>query len=276
MQAAPGIRVPASSANLGSGFDTLGVALSLELRVAPGEPAAADGHPAVDAFIAAGGEGPLAVESEIPPGRGLGFSGAARLAGALAGSLQQGASVSEARATAFAIAHEREGHADNIAASLHGGVVATADGRAVPVPLGRELAVVAWVPRSSTSTSKSRAVLPAEVPFEDAVFNVGRVALLVAGLAAGDTSVLRTATEDRLHQGHRLADRPESRAVIDMFLDAGAWCAWLSGSGPSVVAFVDPREASRIAAALPDPENVRVLKVDGRGATIDEQYPSPR
>jgi len=276
MPAAPGIRVPASSANLGPGFDTLGIALDLLLRVTPGEPPAPDRHPAVVAFASAGGQGPLAVESAIPPGRGLGYSGAARIAGALAGALQAGASVDDARTIAFSIAAEREGHADNVAASLFGGFVATAAGHVVRVPLAQTPAVVVWIPETATSTSGSRAQLPDQIPFADAVFNVGRVALLVAALAAGDIAALRTATEDRLHQDRRLADKPQSRAAIHALLDAGAWCAWLSGSGPTVAAFVDPGDADRIATALPDDGSVRVLPIDTRGADIDPQYPDAR
>jgi homoserine kinase len=263
--------VPASSANLGSGFDALGMALRLFLRVSTGEPATDPDHPAVVAYAAAGGQGALAVASEIPASRGLGFSGAARAAGALAAAAQQGAALPEARAAAFTVACELEGHADNVAASLYGGVVAAAAGRVAPVALAREPAVVAWIPETRMSTRGARAALPEQVTFADAVFNVGRVALLVAALTDGDTDSLRAATEDRLHQDRRLTAQPDSRAAISAAVDAGAWCAWLSGSGPTVVALADPGDAVRISDALPPTGRARVLAVDHEGAVIDEQ-----
>src|SRR5690606_25042511 len=113
--------------------------------------------PAVVAFRAAGGAGPLAVRSAIPAARGLGFSGAARVAGAFAGRICDGVAPDQARSEAFAIAAELEGHADNVAASAFGGFVVTAGGRVVTVPLGRPLALVVWIPSFTTSTRRARA-----------------------------------------------------------------------------------------------------------------------
>jgi homoserine kinase len=248
------------------------MAVTLSLSVGPGEPGAVTRHPALDAFEAAGGQGPIAVESSIPPGRGLGFSGAARVAGAMAAAVQHGASLDDARTTALEIATALEGHADNVAPSVYGGLVATAGGRVVRVPIPRGPAVVAWIPAErTTSTRGARAALPDQVAFDDAVFNVGRVALLVAALATGDVDSLRTATEDRLHQDQRLARQPESRAAIDAALDTGAWCAWLSGSGPTIVALADPDDAERIGAALPPAGRTRTLAIDTAGAVVDDR-----
>ena len=180
-------------------------------------------------------------------GRGLGFSGAARVAGLVLAHVERrseaggGAlALAEVAADVLARGTELEGHADNIAASLFGGVVATAGGAAVRIPVAVEAAVVAWVPPSSTSTRESRTKLPASVAFDDAVFNVTRTALLVAALAAGDVGALRVATEDRLHQDVRFEAAPASRAALAAALDAGAWCGWLSGSGPSIAALCEP------------------------------------
>jgi len=126
---APVIRVPASSANLGPGFDALGMALSLHLELGfwvegDGHPIAVEGHPAVVAFRAAGGTGPLWVRSPIPMGRGLGFSGAARVAGLVAAHVQRCGprlDLGDVGPGLLALATELEGHADNVAASLHGG-----------------------------------------------------------------------------------------------------------------------------------------------------------
>ncbi len=263
------VKVPASSANLGPGFDALAVAAGLFLEVADeGEQPEAETHPAVRAFRAAGGTGPLFVRSRIPGGRGLGFSGAARIGGLLAAAAQQGKEWEAARVDVLDRAAELEGHADNVAASLFGGVVAVAAGRAVRVPLGCELMLVVWIPDRETATSSSRRLLAEEVPFADAAFNVGRTALLVAGLAAGDTSVLRVATEDRLHQNRRLARVPETRGAIEAALDAGAYAAWLSGSGPTAAAFVEPGRADEIAAALPSRGRAVVLPIELEGAIV--------
>ena len=272
----PVVRVPASSANLGPGFDALGMALSLHLELGfwvegDGHPIAVEGHPAVAAFRAGGGRGPLWVRSPIPMGRGLGFSGAARVAGLVAAHVQRCGprlELAEVGPALLALATELEGHADNVAASLHGGVVATTAGRAVRVPLAVEPAVVMWVPSFTTSTDQSRTVLRDTVSFADAVFNVGRTALLVAALAAGDVGALRTATEDRLHQDARFARSVPSHEALASALRAGAWCGWLSGSGPSVAVLCDPADAERIAASYPDGASVKVLAVDQRGAVV--------
>ncbi|HEX5616700.1 MAG TPA: homoserine kinase [Acidimicrobiia bacterium] len=263
------VRVPASSANLGPGFDALAVALAAHLVVEPAAGAGAhDSDPAVRAFRAAGGRGGLDVRATFPGGRGLGYSGAARVAGVLAALRQAGRIGVDARVEALAHATRLEGHADNVAASLVGGVVAVAGGRAVRVPLAIAPAVVVWVPARETSTSASRSRLPETVPFADAAFNIGRTAVLVAALASGDVGALRDATADRLHQAARLAAAPESRRAIDDALAAGAWCAWLSGSGPSVAAFVDPPSAHAVATALPDGGRAMVLQIDDEGAVV--------
>ncbi len=268
MLAGPRIRVPASSANMGPAFDALGMALTLylDVSVGDGEPAP-ETHPAVRAFRHAGGTGPISVRAGFPGGRGLGYSGAARVAGLLAAHLQSGRGLFESREEVLAQATDLEGHPDNAAASLIGGVVASAGGHSTRVPLAIEPAVVIWVPERETATKESRRRLVSAVPFDDAAFNIARTALLVAALAAGDSAALRVATEDRLHQGTRLARVPDSRAAMRAALDAGAWCAWLSGSGPSVAALADPGDAERIAAALPSPGRAIVLRIDDEGAT---------
>ena len=262
------VRVPGSTANIGSAFDAVAVALDRWIEVSDdGEPAH-ETHPAVRAFRADGGRGPIAVRTQFAGGRGLGFSGAARVAGLVAAHVQRGEHLRGARRGVLATAAELEGHADNAAASLYGGAVVAAGGRAVRIPLGRELAVVVWTPDRETSTPAARRLLPVHVPFADAVFNVGRASLLVAALAAGDVEALRTATEDRLHQDRRLARAPETRAALDAALAAGAHAAWLSGSGPSAAAFAEPRNAAEIAAALPAGGRTYVLRIAEVGATV--------
>ncbi len=270
------VRVPASSANLGPGFDALGMALSMHLEVgaggAPPERAHVvdERHPADVAFRVAGGDGPLWVRSPIPSGRGLGFSGAARVGGLVAAVVQRTgdpAVVDAERAALLARAVELEGHADNAAASLFGGVVATAAGRVVPVPIAVDPAVVLWIPRFSTRTERSRATLPSSVSFGDAVFNVGRASLLVAALAAGDVDALVWATQDRLHQDIRLAAAVPARTALADGLEAGAWCGWLSGSGPTVALLCEPARADAVAAALTGDATTAVVRIAREGAT---------
>jgi homoserine kinase len=263
------IRVPASTANVGAAFDALGIALRTHLEVSDDDRAPTpETHPAVRAFRHGGGTGPLSVRAQFPGGRGMGFSGAARVAGLAAAYVQSGRSVLEARPDVLRVATELEGHADNVAASLLGGIIAVAAGRAVRVVPGCDLALVVWVPNRETTTTSARRLLPTHVRFEDAAFNVGRTALLVAALAAGDTDALRAATEDRLHQDHRLSRVPETRVAIDTALRAGAYAAWLSGSGPSAAAFVLPGNAREIAAAMPDGGRAMVLAIAEEGAAV--------
>jgi homoserine kinase len=269
------ISVPASSANLGPGFDALGLALTLPFfcRLGPAEDGRVEteGHPAVVAFRRMGGVGELSTRTSIPSGRGLGFSGAARVAGCLAAVVQRyGTEVQLAdhAEEVFRLSAELEGHADNVAASLYGGCLVTAAGRVVSIPLAMQPAVVVWIPPSQTSTDAARRMLPPTVPHADAAFNVGRVALLVAALASGDMAALRDATQDRLHQEYRLNASSDSRLAIAAALEAGAWSAWLSGSGPTVAAFCAPEQVDHIIDNLPGGGRAQQLRIDTDGARL--------
>lgn len=271
------VRVPASSANLGAGFDVLGMALTLHALVGLGDApegahAADEHHPATIAFRRLGGEGPLWVRSPIPAGRGLGFSGAVRVGGAAAAVVQRGGEAAfddAGRTEVLAVTAELERHADNVAASVYGGVVVAAGTDVSVVPIAFDPAVVVWVPdATTTSTDHSRSRLPDTVSRADAVFNIGRAATFVAACATGDRAALRRATEDRLHQQQRLAAVPASAAALDAALDAGAWCAWLSGSGPTVAALCETSRADDLAAALPADGHTKVLRIDHEGATV--------
>ncbi|HRE02960.1 MAG TPA: hypothetical protein PLV68_16795, partial [Ilumatobacteraceae bacterium] len=169
-------------------------------------------------------------------------------------------------------------HADNAAPALLGGVVASADDRSLVVPLRLDPAIVVWIPSFATRTDQSRAALPATVSRADAVFNIGRTALLVAALAAGDPSELAHATADRLHQPVRFAAAPASHEAYQAAIAAGAWCAWLSGSGPTVAAMcaLDRADhiAAQIAARLPDGGHTKVLRIDHEGASLTAQQPA--
>ncbi len=266
------VSAPASSANLGAGFDALGLALAREFAVVLDvEPdvAAPETHPAVRAFRAADGRGPIAVRSDFPPGRGMGYSGASRVAGVVAASVQRGEAWRARRPSLVTMAAQLEGHADNAAASMYGGLVVAAGGHVVQVPSALDAAVVLWIPDRETSTKQSRTALPKEVPFADAVFNVGRAALFVAAVTTGDVTALRAATEDRLHQDRRLAAAPESLGALHAALGAGAYGAWLSGSGPSIAVLVAPDRADAVAAALPaSGGRTEITSIDVEGVRV--------
>lgn len=272
------VRVPASSANLGAGFDVLGMALTLHAEVGVGSAptgalVAAPRHPASVAFRRAGGTGDVWVRSPIPMSRGLGFSGAVRVGGAAAAYVQRlGTDAlrdAATRASVLEVAAELEGHADNAAASLYGGIVAVAGNSVAQVPLAIDPAVVVWVPAAATtSTDRSRTMLPDTVSRADAVFNLGRVALFVAACAIGDVQSLRAATEDRLHQTRRLAAVPESAAALETAFAAGVWAAWLSGSGPTIAMLCEVGRSDEVAAALPTSGHTKSLRIDHEGATV--------
>lgn len=259
---------------MGPGFDALGAALSLHCEVGIiGEGAAPDGaheandtHPAQVAFARAGGVGRVWTKNSVPMGRGMGFSGAARVGGALAAEWQVTGAFVPRSSTALALCTELEGHADNVAPALWGGVVVASEGHVARVPVAVEAAWVMWVPDTTTSTSESRRKIGPTVKLEDAVFNIARTAMLVAALSSGDVTGLREATRDRLHQDVRFAAVPGSRAALEAGLAAGAWCGWLSGSGPTVALLCEPSDADRLARALPGDGRSMVLSLDHAGA----------
>jgi homoserine kinase len=274
------VRVPASSANLGPGFDALGMALSVHLEMGPavngdvpsGAKMIDEYHPGHIAFRSYGGVGDVWVRSKIPMGRGLGFSGAARVAGVVAAHAQKnGLSIDALVAARKDLLHastQLEGHPDNVAASLVGGVTASASGEVVRLPLALDPTILAWVPETQTSTDKSRTAIPTTLSIGDAVLNIGHTALLMGALASGDIEVLRIATQDRIHQDIRLAHAPGSKAALEAALSTNAWCAWLSGSGPTVAVMCAKSDAKIIASQLPKNGVVLELTIDQHGAVI--------
>jgi homoserine kinase len=256
------VRVPATSANLGSGFDSLGLALAISADVTislrPLE--AAKEHPMIVAAFRAAYEAarraPLdevsvAVASGFPVARGLGASAAFRAAGLVAANAMMGEPLSSD--DLLTIGSALEGHADNMAPALFGGLqVVVHDGdtwQRLAVPIADGLKIVLLVPDFEMPTNQSRRKLPQHLSREDAVFNVGRAALLVAALAQGRWDLLDAATQDRLHQPARAEIFP---ALFDCFAaakDGGAHGAYLSGGGSSVAAFAT-KDEERIARLM--------------------------
>jgi homoserine kinase len=238
------VRAPASSANLGPGYDVLAAALSptLELEVeetgeffvhtgVPGVPADRS-NLCVRAFEALKPADGLAfhVRSEIPPGAGLGSSAAAIVAGLLAADHMY-----ELDAPVFELARELEGHPDNVAAALLGGFVICAGeepARFDPPP-GLEAVVV--IPPEPVPTAEARAVMPAEVPLFEAVESVAHASLLVLGLARDDFSLIGRGLRDSLHQSRRAHLYPRSMELVERARELGAVGATVSGAGPAVL-----------------------------------------
>jgi homoserine kinase len=264
------VRAPGSSANLGPGFDVLGVAFSRYAWASdqPGGDSCGPSHIARVAYEAAGGDGDIWFGFDIEPGRGLGFSGAARAAGAVLAKIQQGHDLAEAQRLAYPVVADIEGHGDNAAPSVFGGmhVIAGDCQHRIQAPLPGQL--LCWVPELETATDDSRLELPAFVDRADAVFNLGRVGLLVAAMYEGDLSLLRQATQDRLHQPYRLSQCAPARRALEAALDHGAAAAWLSGSGPAIAIIVEADKTGAVVDALPAEGKVLHLDVDDKGSVV--------
>lgn len=278
------VTVPATSANLGPGFDTLGVALDIRNTIEMSETGILDvvidcpghgealGRPeqnmvyqaAVKVFERLGYQPHglyIREEIDIPVARGMGSSAAAIVGGLVAGNAlvermtgRPGLSREELLRMAVAI----EGHPDNVTPAMVGGfTVCCMDEQRGPLHVRfdppRSLSAVIVMPEvpfgAGKKTERSRGVLPTEVTMKDAVYNLNRTALLVAALAQGRVDLLSVATQDRLHQPYRASLVPGLRSVFQAALDAGARGVALSGAGPSVIAFVESN-AEQVALAM--------------------------
>jgi homoserine kinase len=279
-------RTPASSANLGPGFDAVALALAcyVEVSVEPasslkvsarGHGAELPGgarHLAVRAASEVAGHDRLAIEvdSGIPVGRGLGSSAAVAVAAAAAA----GASADEA----LSVAARLDGHPDNAAASALGGLVAVSIVGGSPLarrlPLDPALRFVLVIPDRELPTEQARALLPTTISRADAAFNLGRLALLLAGLA-DRKQLVAAAGDDRLHQDARSELFPEAPALLRGLRDAGAFTSCWSGAGPSLLAITDEDHKGELEAAAGEllarhslGGEVRVLEADTAGVRI--------
>jgi homoserine kinase len=284
------VRVPASSANLGPGYDAMAAAMALflELEVEEtGEFSFDDGGLGVstgrDNLIVRAFESlrpadgiAFRLRSEIPLTRGLGSSSAAIVAGLYAADHLYELALSKeemlARATAI------EGHPDNVAAAIYGGFVVCATGEGGPTaarfdpPEGLEGIVV--IPPEQVSTERAREAIPAEVPLADAVANVSAAAMLVLGLRSADLDLLGRGLHDRIHQDRRRHLFPRSMEIVDAAGELGALGATISGAGPTVLVWTTWQDAGNVAAALEDRcagwAEVRRLPFSPLGADVPE------
>jgi homoserine kinase len=253
------VRVPASSANLGPGYDVLAAALSLgfELDVEEtGEFSVETGFPGlptdrtnlcVRAFEALHPADGLSfrIRSEIPPSAGLGSSAAAIVAG-----LSAADHMYELDAPIFDVARELEGHPDNVAAALHGGFVVCAGDEPARFDPPPGLEGVIAIPPDPVPTADARAALPEEVPIADAVHNVAHTALLVLGLANDDFSLIARGLSDRLHQDRRAHLYPRSMELAGRAAELGAVGATISGAGPTVLFWCHWQQTGNVLAEL--------------------------
>lgn len=303
------VDVPASSANLGAGYDCLGVALAfanrIEVEVRSWSRGGieltieGEGHNELTedrdnrfvcgleaALIEVRGPIPdgvgwrIDMRNQIPLARGLGSSAAATVAGIVAANVLMGGVLDMAAMMRLATAVE--GHPDNAAAALLGGfVVATGDAthvEALRFDAPRDLRAVLFIPELRLSTREMRQALPATVPLADAVANLGAVAVGVAGLAAGRTDLLRHMTVDRIHEPYRATVYPQLPRLVQAARDAGALGACLSGAGSTVLAFTDSMaDIARIEAAFMAvaadtdlPGRVAVVEPRNHGARVVE------
>ena len=292
------VKVPATSANLGPGFDTLGMALSyydeLVVEVVAGSGAVVEVHGEGSGEVATD-ESNLVVKSLaytfekfgqkvpglkltahniIPHGRGMGSSGAAVVSGIVAakGLLEGVVKISDQEL--LTIATELEGHPDNVAPALFGGLTIAWEDETGPhhkkLFVHRGVSPLELVPSFKMSTALARSLQPESVPHDDAVFNVSRSALLIAALTQSP-ELLLAATEDRLHQDYRAAAMPETDEIVKLMREHGH-AAVVSGAGPSVLVLAsDPAqrlEAAKLAAKHYPQWKALLLAVDFKGATV--------
>jgi homoserine kinase len=277
------VRVPASSANLGPGYDVLAAALAIELELEVEETgqfavecdlpgiALDRSNLCVRAFERLHPADGLrfAIRSAIPPAAGLGSSAAAIVAGLCAADHMY-----ELDAPLFELATELEGHPDNVAAALLGGFVVCAGGEPVRIEAPAGLEGVLVIPDFEVPTAEARAALPAEVPIGEAVHNVGHASLLVLGLDRGDLSLIGRGLQDRLHQPRRRSLYPASMDLVERAEELGALGATISGAGPAVMLWCFWQDTGKVSAAaesaVGDWAEVRRMPFSPLGADVPE------
>lgn len=271
------IRVPATSANLGPGFDCLGVALDLHNRVSVSRGSAASPDPMVMEAAAAyfrhsgraGFEFGWSIEGNIPRSRGLGSSVAVRL-GILHGLNEIDGRPLDA-GTLYRLCAELEGHPDNAAPAAFGGFTAArSDGSYFRCEIGHELRFVLLVPEDEIDTDTSRAVLPAQIDCREAVRCVANASLITAAFASRQYGLLRGSMQDWLHEPHREKANPHLRPAVEAGVAAGALGGYLSGSGSSVccLALEAPERVATAMQAVRPAARTLILGPDNEGVKV--------
>jgi homoserine kinase len=264
------VRAPATTANVGPGFDCAAAALELwnELEVGDGGEAPDPEHLAVQAFsrLAPLDAHTFSFTERIPRERGLGSSAATIALGLVAGALVAGRELDAEELLELGL--PLEGHPDNLAAALAGGFCLTWEGHVARIADDAPAVPIAVVPDSRVETKAARASLPESIPHRDATFSVARAALLGAALAAGSPELFAASTDDRLHEPYRAANAPLLAEVREP-LPAGALGATLSGSGPTVIVWARREDAdacvTELASRFPAADVLR-LAISPKGA----------
>jgi homoserine kinase len=285
------VRVPASSANLGPGYDVLAAAVSLFLELEVEEtgefsfdPAGLDVSTGRDNLVVCAFEAlhpadgiAFRLKSEIPLARGLGSSAAAIVAGLFAADHLFELALSKEEMLAKAT--EIEGHPDNVAAAIYGGFVICGEGeggapRAARFDPPGGLEGIAVIPVGEVTTESARAAIPAEIPLADAVANVAAASRLVLGLQRADLDLVAAGLADRIHQPRRRDLYPRSMELVDAAVELGALGATISGAGPTVLVWTTWQDAGRVAEALEGRcagwAEVRRLPFSPHGADVPE------
>jgi homoserine kinase len=252
------VRVPASSANLGPGFDVLAAALALHVELEVEETGSFAVHTdlqiardrrnlAVRAFetLHPADDFEFTIRSDVPLSGGLGTSAAAYVAGLMAAD-----SLFELDAPLLHNATRLEGHPDNAAAALLGGFVVCVGAKAARFDIPAGLEAILVVPHKHVRTARARAALPAQVPLTEAVHNVGHASMLVLGLVRGDWDLVSAGLHDRLHQPRRASLYPQSMALVRRAEELGALGATISGAGPSVLFWTHYEATGAVMAKL--------------------------
>ena len=286
------VRVPTTSANLGPGFDSLGVALDWTALFTvqmqdhgtpePADPVERMAAQAVAAFFEAAGEPRVGIRvacvGDMPVGRGLGMSAAARAAGVVAANALLGNRLTVEELLPIAV--RLEGHGDNIIPALLGGLQVVVDDDGVPVhmPLAvpDDLRLALLIPEFDMPTNESRKRLPKSLTRNQSVHNIGRAALIVAAITGHRYDLLRVATQDILHQPARSTLFPAMYPIFDAARAAGAHGVYLSGGGSTIAAFVSGRDEAvlgamrEVAAAHGLNVQTRITGMSARGAELVE------
>lgn len=278
------VRVPATSGNLGPGFDSLGLALNVYGRFVFEETSSPDmGHLTTKAYREAlkwmNATGPhlqVCTPEAIPVGKGLGSSAACIVAGVLAAWHMSGKDIPKCELLRIAAAIE--GHPDNVAPALFGGLVCSGvrDEKVFvgKLTLSDKLSFAVLIPSFSLSTTKARYVLPKTVAFSDVTFNLSQLALSISALASGDQDLIRHAFDDRLHQPYRFSLIDEVDKLIEIAKESGALAVTLSGAGPSLLIIrKNEDKLKELIPRLSECKNhweLRLCRPDMKGALLRE------